>query len=325
MGIQFDLDKLLPQKYNKISNEIKDNVINSNTSLYGTTTRELKQKFNTYKQRENDSMFANENLMKARKEYIETIGKQKNNKGLYSTYRNSVSEHAIGKVLDDICSNTFEPLMDEINYLHMQYEQNNTQLQNNGSMHNFYKNNKVSTTKELENIKRKINVNNRLSFFYNQNKSSYKTIVKYLKRIYWVLFSFVVIVFLYSSKQRNKKFILFLSILLVLPFVIDKIYDLIYKYSNHTKLDSNVALIFASSFLIMIGLNYLSNELLENITIPITINDVTKTVIEKTKNLKEKSVDNIKSIGDKLEKESKNAKKNVSSIKVNTSTETQTN
>ena len=78
------------------------------------------------KKQNHDTNGEQEKQMKARKEYIETIGKQKNNKSLYSTYRNSVSEHAIGKVLDDICSNTFEPLMDEINYLHIQYEQNNS-------------------------------------------------------------------------------------------------------------------------------------------------------------------------------------------------------
>jgi len=102
----------------------------------------------------------------------------------------------------------------------------------------FYKSQKYDIEKKIDSIKQKKKLNNRISKFYNNDYEFKKTLLYYLKIIYFILFSICIFSIIYKKKHKEKKVYGFLFLLIIIPyFFIRNIYKIVLNNLGHLKID----------------------------------------------------------------------------------------
>tara|TARA_B100000795_G_scaffold116016_1_gene86139 strand:- start:3552 stop:4244 length:693 start_codon:yes stop_codon:yes gene_type:complete len=102
----------------------------------------------------------------------------------------------------------------------------------------FYNSNINDIEKKNDGITQKKKLNNRISKFYNNDYEFKKTMLYYLKIIYFILFSICIFSIIYKKKHKEKKVYGFLFLLIIIPyFFIRNIYKIVLNNLGHLKID----------------------------------------------------------------------------------------
>lgn len=159
-------------------------------------------------------------------------------------------------------------------------------------------------------LKKKM-INKRLIEFYDKDASVKKTMIRYLKYIYFVFIGLFVITIFYKNRYKDKKLYGVLLLLFLIPgFLIKKMYNVIINIVGHTKLDLLYTFMLSITTILIIGLFFIFKYSLKNtddninlLNIAKVTNSIKDKIQNKTKNLKNKIT------GDNNQKEKKEKNK----------------
>jgi cellulose synthase/poly-beta-1,6-N-acetylglucosamine synthase-like glycosyltransferase len=111
----------------------------------------------------------------------------------------------------------------------------------------------------IEKTRGKNNVNDRLAQFYNDRSESIKTVIKYLKYVYWALFIIIIGVLIYKKLYNDFTYYPYILILAVAPFTLSWFYVFIMSRFRYFVID-NIYLIFLTTVIAVFFLfNIVSN------------------------------------------------------------------
>jgi len=159
---------------------------------------------------------------------------------------------------------------------------------NLSNMDEFYKKQSDKLENEFNNIKDTEDVNKRLVDFYNKDYDSKIFFKKYLKYIYNFLIFILILILLYKNLHKNKKILLFLAFLMVIPaFLLRILFDSIMKYIGHFKLDVLYSFFMIISVSIGCGGFLIVKKLLKMLqknenTVKNTVENTVKNTVENT-------------------------------------------
>jgi hypothetical protein len=121
------------------------------------------------------------------------------------------------------------------------------------NMEEFYKIHSEKLNNNFNEIKDKEDINKRMVEFYNNDYDLKLFFKKYLKYIYNFLIFVLVLILLYKKLHKNKKILLFLAFLMIIPaFLLRILFDSIMKYIGHFKLD----VLYSFFMFISVGIGY---------------------------------------------------------------------
>tara|TARA_Y100000590_G_C15647500_1_gene987449 strand:+ start:604 stop:1377 length:774 start_codon:yes stop_codon:yes gene_type:complete len=208
--------------------------------------RKLKQLKNTYTNAKNLFRNAPIRLKSAEKAYYtELKGDQ-----YYSTIQEKKytkkAQEQVEKWDNDLLQ-YFLQLDNQIGYFNTQYIYGN-------NIENVYKN----QLNKLKNIRQKIaktiskkHVNDRIGYFYDYNTSVVNSIIYYMKIVYWVLFSIMILIFLYKKQYQHFDFYPFIISMSLFPFILNYFFSFLINNFKYFTIN-NFYLIFLILFVIII-------------------------------------------------------------------------
>ena len=168
----------------------------------------------------------------------------------------------------------------------MQYIQQ-TWKNNVFDLYTKYVKNKNKTIKNTDKYIKHKNVNNRMSFFYDEKVGELEGYNYVLKIIYWILTSIIFVVFLFKKQYRNYKMFAFIFLIVTLPFMLPLFNNLVYSYMSHFIVDNFFIFIIFSATLLMTIMYFSSTyPFIQVESIGQAVSQISGNVINKLRELK---------------------------------------
>ena len=291
-GLDIDLDK---KKMNKVFGEIDIEkafnllkTLNSSGVMDSLSKIKNIQPFTNYK--ENcDQMTTEGNFMSRLDDTIDNID--------INAILNTPVEHVVEptRTVENELNRIDEFMKDinnRVNDISKEIEENSDLKDTLRQAKTFYHNEKVNTKNKYQKNIIKKNVNKRITEFYDKDASIKKTIITYLKYLYYIfVVSFIVTIF-YKKRHKEKKMYVALLLLFIIPnFLIKFTYNKLIDIVGHTKLDMLYSFMIVVTTILIIILYFVFKFAIKKVSVD-NLNDLIN--LSKVKDSISSSVNSLK-------------------------------
>ena len=241
----------LSQLNNMINNMNNVNICDAECQKQKKITR-LRDQYNNAKNRLNN---APAEIEATRKAYLmESKGSQ-----YYTQYMESEYKKEAQKQVDDWNDGLIKPLIRQINDK-LSYYKSQNYYQNNIKDYYNYQNEMLSDLKQkVENTNAKKYTNDRLAYYYDYNSSVVNSFNNIMFYLYWILAGIAIFLFLYKKQYYDASYYPFIILIIVVPFIMHKFYELVFSNIKHAKINNLFFIYFVVIISLFFIFNFLSN------------------------------------------------------------------
>jgi len=134
--------------------------------------------------------------------------------------KKAVANKTVKSWNESYLNNDFAKLDTQVNYYKSQY----IYKKNINAVADAWSTKNKNLSDKVEQTTAKKRVDDRLAYFYDYNTSVVNSVIFYLKIFYWILVITCVILFFWKRQYTSFKFYPFIISVLLLPFILSKIY-----------------------------------------------------------------------------------------------------
>lgn len=193
-------------------------------------------------------------LEKAEKEWIIFDKGEK----FYSEHQEKKYKKEGREIMSGFLKKSIKPIMDKIDNQLQYFRTQSVYKDNVHHVHDSYSDKLKELRVKNQVTQDKKNVNDRLSYFYNNNSDVTKWFMYYPKIFYWIFVGIIVFLMIYKKKYKKFEYYPFLLLIFLGPFLLSKIYTLMMNNSKHFVIDNIYFIIIALIGLLAALFNTLS-------------------------------------------------------------------
>ncbi len=210
----------------------------------------------------NDYMKAKNKLHNAQPEFDLAEKRYITEKNGASYYQSNIQEAKFKKEAEAEVKGWDEIVLPILNKLETQiafYKSQHMYKNNVDYLYDSYNKDLTQLYDNIEKTRGKNNVNDRLAQFYNNRSETIKSVITYLKYIYWTLFIIIIGIMIYKKLYRDFTYYPYVLLLAVAPFSLSWFYVFIMSRFRYFVID-NIYLIFLTTVVAVFFLfNMVSN------------------------------------------------------------------
>lgn len=176
----------------------------------------------------------------------------------YSEHQEQKYKKEGKEIIDKFKLQYIKPVMDKIDNQLQYYRSQYVYRNNVDSVHDSYSDNLKKLKVKNQVTQDKKNINDRLTYFYNNNSDVTKWFMYYPKIFYWIFVGTIVCIMIYKKTYKKFEYWPFLLLIFLGPFLMPKIYTLMMNNSKHFVIDNIYFIIVILIILLAVTFNTLS-------------------------------------------------------------------